>query len=66
MYFTEINDPQQTRACSIPENIKINVEVTNEEVLSVIKTLKNKSPGKVHITNEIIKYGGEKIVCRNS
>ena len=53
---------QQTRACSISENIKINIEVTNEEVLRVIKTLKNcKSSGMDDITNEMIKYDGEKL-----
>ena len=30
------------RECSIPDNIKVNVEVTNEEVLMIIKTLKNR------------------------
>ena len=54
-------NPQQTRACYILENIKINVEVTNE-VLMVIKTLKScNSPGMDDKTNETIKYGGEKL-----
>ena len=39
-YFTEVYDPLQTRGYFIPDKIKINVEVTKEEVLRAIKTLK--------------------------
>ena len=41
-HLTELHYPQQTVACSMPGNIKINVEVTNEEVLRVVKTFKNR------------------------
>ena len=58
-YFVELYDPQQTRACFIPDSIKINVGVINEEVFRVIKTSKNrKSRGMYDITNEMYKYGG--------
>ena len=56
-----LHDPVQTRAYSIPYNIKISVEIANEEVLKVIKSLKTrKLPGIDDITNEMIKCGGEK------
>ena len=64
-FFKALYDPQQTRACSIPDNIKANIEVTNEEVLRVIETLKNrKSPGMNDITNEMIKHDNEKLYAK--
>ena len=62
-YFIELYDPQQTRACSIPDNIKINVQVNNEEVLIVIKALKTASHLELKIqynkTND--EYSGGKL-----
>lgn len=39
------------------------LEVTDQEIITIVKKLKNrKSPGDDGITNEMIKYGGERLL----